>query len=96
MHPLNWLSLSTRFVRLVRLPNSGGISPLNSFKARRNDVRLARPPSSGGSFPLNWFSARACAMTRPFPPVATPSHSPIGASLSQFSLFFQLGPPVAL
>ena len=35
-------------------------------------------------------------MTRPLPSVVTPYHSPSGASLSQFSLFLQFGPPVAL
>ena len=35
-------------------------------------------------------------MTRPLWPVVTPCHSPIGASLSQFSLEYHSGPPAAL
>ena len=41
-----------RDVRLERLPNSAGISPLNSLLRRFRDVRLERLPNSAGISPL--------------------------------------------
>ena len=41
-----------------RLPNSGGIAPLNWLPPRLNpDSGLNRLPNSGGIAPLNWFTA---------------------------------------
>ena len=51
------------FVRLARLPNSGGISPLNWLEPRRfSCTRLARLPNSGGISPLNWLSVEGQKM----------------------------------
>ena len=61
--------------------------PLNWFSWRYRRVRLVRLPNSGGSSPLNWFSWRSSPVTRPLAAVVTPSHSPIGASLSQLRLY---------
>ena len=36
------MSLSNRLVRLVKLPNSGGISPLNWLLKRFSPIGLAR------------------------------------------------------
>ena len=43
-HPVNWLKLRSSTSRLTRLPNSGGISPLNCFLKRNSPV--TRPLSS--------------------------------------------------
>ena len=50
-----WLSERYSPVRLARFPNSGGISPLNSFAHSDSVLRLVRLPNSGGISPLNWF-----------------------------------------
>ena len=68
---------------LVRLPNSGGISPLNWFSSRYNPVMLVRLPNSGGISPLNRLTLRDRPMTRPSSSVVTPCHSLIGTSLIQ-------------
>ena len=82
--------------RLARLPNSGGISPLNSFPPRDSRRRLARLPNSGGISPLNWLMSSSSSVTRPLSSVVTPYHSLIGTSLSQLLFLSQFWPPVAL
>ena len=58
-HPPNWFPKRPSPIRLARLPNSGGISPLNRFRLSHRVLRLARLPNSGGISPLNWFSLRS-------------------------------------
>ena len=94
--PLNWLLSRRRNVRLASLPKDAGIDPDNWFSQSCRTCRLARLPSSGGIGPLNWLSQRDSSVTRPLASVVTPCHWLMGASLSQFALFVQLGPLVAL
>ena len=49
---------------MVRLPSSGGISPLNLLLPRDRFSRLARLPSSGGISPLNDKPKRSNAPVR--------------------------------
>ena len=43
---------------MVRLPNSAGMAPVNSFQFSRRNVRLDRLPSSAGIDPVNWLFQR--------------------------------------
>ena len=87
--------------RLVRLPSSGGILPLNRLPPYCTPPpscslsSLARLPSSGGISPLN-CPGRNNPTTRPSSSVVTPHHSPIGARPSQLWLRLQDSPLVAL
>ena len=93
-----------KFVRLERLPSSGGISPLKSTPwkppERPSISRAPRPISSRGISPFNSCpdpDPPICnQITRPLSSVLTPDHSPNGASLSQFPLSSQFGPSRAL
>ena len=78
------------------MPNSGGICPANLLPARPSHSRLAKLPNSGGICPVKLLLKSGNSVTWPPSPVVTPYHSPMGASLSHLSLFFQLVPPVAL
>ena len=95
-HPVNLVSLMSRYSRFSSFANSGGISPVNPFSWRASCTRLARLPSSGGISPLIWFGPKDRVVTRPLSSVPTPFHSPIGKSVSHLSLLFQFGPSVAL
>ena len=45
----------TGLTRLERLPNSAGISPVNSLLESDSTTRLVRPPNSAGISPVNWL-----------------------------------------
>ena len=83
--PVNRLFVRCNFLRLARLPNSAGISPVRSFMPSHNSVRLARLPNSGGISPLNRRRSKDNDDT-PSSPIPTSSHSLIGKSGDQFIL----------
>ena len=67
-------------------------------RSSSDQVRLVRLPNSGGISPRKPTFSKISRTTRPLSSVPTPSHSPIGASDSQFSFSptFQNLPSVAL
>ena len=66
------------------------------FPERSRDVSSDRSPNDGGSEFFRLFRRRLRLVTLPSALVLTPPHSPIGLSLSQPVLSFQLSPSVAL
>ena len=77
-------------------PISAGIAPLSSFPDMPRVCRLDSAPISAGIPPARLFSPSSSSITRESTSTTTPFHSPIGLSISQFSLFVQFAPPVAL
>ena len=59
MHPVSWLLPPRyRYSKLVSLPSSDGIEPLNWFPQRDSAVRLASLPKDAGIDPDNWLFER--------------------------------------
>ena len=55
MAPVSWLPDNSRLRRLVRLPNSVGMTPVSWLLSRLRDVRL---PNSVGMTPVSWLLPR--------------------------------------
>ena len=64
-------------VRLVRLPSSTGIVPVNSLSHKDNSCRLVRLPSSGGISPVNWLSVEPQQRVRLDRPPSSGGISPV-------------------
>ncbi len=89
MHPVRSLPPSRNRVRLVRLPNSDGISPVSWLLLRFNCVRLVRLRNSNGILPSSCLSLMFNCSIRfselTVLATVTPFHSRIERPADQFS-----------